>query len=51
MLYILNWSVKTENRHTVYKRFANADLSQETPAGIRIKGRLNRPGFAGGSIS
>lgn len=44
MLYAMNWSVKTENRHTVFERFANADLSQETPAGLRIKGRYHSIG-------
>ena len=43
---ILNWSIKTENRHTVFERWANAALLQETPAGFRIKGRYHSNWFA-----
>ena len=44
MLYILNWSIKTENRHKALDRFVSADLSQEQPDGFRIKGRYHSMG-------
>ena len=51
-IFILNWPIKTENRHTVCERWANAALLQETPAGLRIKGRYHLIGdFTGVVVS
>ena len=44
MKFMLTWSIKTENRHVVFERFANADLSQEMPEGIKLIGRWHSIG-------
>jgi len=43
MKFMLTWSIKTENRHVVFERFSNADLSQEMPEGISRDVALLRP--------
>ena len=44
MKFMLTWSIKTENRHVVFERFANADLSQEMPQGVKLIGRWHSIG-------
>ena len=44
MKFMLTWSVKTENRILQVKKFANADLSQEMPQGVKLIGRWHSIG-------
>ena len=41
---MLTWSVKTENRILQVNKFANADLSQEMPQGVKLIGRWHSIG-------
>ena len=39
MTFLLKWSIKTENRPECLKRWANSNVEDEVPEGVKLVGR------------